>query len=125
VFVLRQHCLGRAGAVFVLHRARRRWSFLREGPNGSALHVEVVTIAWDPRPREPVERVLRAASVLELAAQQADSGAEGKMVVRTAVLSHLQSSRGWFGMSRTVRLLSSGRARTGQTRRGCSGGPHI
>ncbi|MQL77845.1 hypothetical protein Taro_010263 [Colocasia esculenta] len=27
-------------AVFVLRGARRRWSFLREGPNGSALHVE-------------------------------------------------------------------------------------
>ncbi|MQM09180.1 hypothetical protein Taro_042050, partial [Colocasia esculenta] len=29
---------------------------------------EVVTVTWDPRPREPVEGVLRATSVLELAA---------------------------------------------------------
>ncbi|MQL87052.1 hypothetical protein Taro_019589 [Colocasia esculenta] len=42
-------------------------------------------------------------SVLELASQQADSGAEGKTVVTTATLSHLQSSRGWSGTPRTVR----------------------
>ncbi|MQM06397.1 hypothetical protein Taro_039223 [Colocasia esculenta] len=102
VFVLRWCRLGHAGAVFVLRGARRRWSFLREGPNGSAVHVEVVTVAWDPCPGEPVEGVLRATSVLELEAQQADSGAEGKTVVR---------------------LLSSGRARVGRTRRGGSGGP--
>ncbi|MQL81059.1 hypothetical protein Taro_013515 [Colocasia esculenta] len=42
-------------------------------------------------------------SVLELAAQQADSEAEGKTVVRTVALSRLQSSRGWFGTPRTVR----------------------
>ncbi|MQL91841.1 hypothetical protein Taro_024457 [Colocasia esculenta] len=64
---------------------------------------DVGTIAWDPRPREPVERVLRATSVLELAAQQADSGAEGKTVVMTVALSRLQSSRGWSGTPRTVR----------------------
>ena len=29
---------------------------------------EVVSISWDPHPREPVEGVLRATSVLELAA---------------------------------------------------------
>ncbi|MQL97460.1 hypothetical protein Taro_030150 [Colocasia esculenta] len=29
---------------------------------------EVVTVTWDPRPREPVEGVLRATSVLKLAA---------------------------------------------------------
>ncbi|MQL88200.1 hypothetical protein Taro_020749 [Colocasia esculenta] len=29
---------------------------------------EVVTVTWDPRPREPVKEVLRATSVLELAA---------------------------------------------------------
>ncbi|MQL83617.1 hypothetical protein Taro_016118 [Colocasia esculenta] len=64
---------------------------------------EVVTVAWDPRPQEPVEGVLRATSVLELAAQQADSGAEGKTVVRTVALSRLKSSRGWSRMPRTVR----------------------
>ncbi|MQM12953.1 hypothetical protein Taro_045874 [Colocasia esculenta] len=31
-------------------------------------HSEVVSISWDPHPREPVEGVLRATSVLELAA---------------------------------------------------------
>ncbi|MQM10464.1 hypothetical protein Taro_043358 [Colocasia esculenta] len=40
---------------------------------------EVVSVAWDPHPREPVEGVLRATSVLELAADWADSGAERKM----------------------------------------------
>ncbi|MQM03316.1 hypothetical protein Taro_036093 [Colocasia esculenta] len=77
----------------------------------------VVTVAWDPHPREPIEGVLRATSVLELAAQQADSGAEGKTLVRTVALSRLQSSHGWSGMPRTVRLLSNGRARAGQRRR--------
>ncbi|MQL93184.1 hypothetical protein Taro_025826 [Colocasia esculenta] len=60
---------------------------------------EVVTVTWDPRPREPVEGVLRATSVLELAATWADFGAEGKTVVS---------------------LLSSGRARVGRRRRGGS-----
>ncbi|MQM17938.1 hypothetical protein Taro_050919 [Colocasia esculenta] len=40
---------------------------------------EVVSIAWDPHPREPVEGVLRATSMLELAVDWEDSGAEGKM----------------------------------------------
>ncbi|MQL68647.1 hypothetical protein Taro_000919 [Colocasia esculenta] len=31
-------------------------------------HLEVVSVPWDPHPREPVEGVLRATSVLELAA---------------------------------------------------------
>ncbi|MQL70448.1 hypothetical protein Taro_002759 [Colocasia esculenta] len=31
-------------------------------------HLEVVSVSWDPHPREPVEGVLRATSVLELAA---------------------------------------------------------
>ncbi|MQM15512.1 hypothetical protein Taro_048459 [Colocasia esculenta] len=39
----------------------------------------VVSIAWDPHPREPVEGVLWATSVPELAADLADSGAEWKM----------------------------------------------
>ncbi|MQM11638.1 hypothetical protein Taro_044546, partial [Colocasia esculenta] len=42
-------------------------------------HSEVVSISWDPHPREPVEGVLWAMSVLELAADLADSGAKGKM----------------------------------------------
>ncbi|MQL82872.1 hypothetical protein Taro_015347 [Colocasia esculenta] len=39
---------------------------------------EVVSISWDRHPHEPVEEVLRATSVLELAAELADSRAEGK-----------------------------------------------
>ncbi|MQL79515.1 hypothetical protein Taro_011960 [Colocasia esculenta] len=39
---------------------------------------EVVSVAWDPRPRETVEGVIWATSVLELAADLADSRAEGK-----------------------------------------------
>ncbi|MQM04307.1 hypothetical protein Taro_037104 [Colocasia esculenta] len=78
------------------------WSLLSFCCKAHPFLSQVVTVAWDPRPREPVEGVLRATSVLELAAQQADFGAEGKMVVR---------------------LLSSGRARAGRTRRGGSGGP--
>ncbi|MQL77546.1 hypothetical protein Taro_009949, partial [Colocasia esculenta] len=40
---------------------------------------EVVSVAWDPHPREPVEGVLWATSVLKLAAELADTRAEGKM----------------------------------------------
>ncbi|MQM20914.1 hypothetical protein Taro_053944, partial [Colocasia esculenta] len=46
------------------------------------LRVHVVSVAWDPRPREPVEGVLRSMSVLELAADLANSRAEGKMRVK-------------------------------------------
>ncbi|MQL93205.1 hypothetical protein Taro_025846 [Colocasia esculenta] len=45
---------------------------------GLTSHSEVVSIAWDPHPQDPVERVLWATSVLELAAELADSRAEGK-----------------------------------------------
>ncbi|MQL99114.1 hypothetical protein Taro_031830, partial [Colocasia esculenta] len=41
--------------------------------------------SWDPHPRESVEGVLRATSVLELAAMLADSRVEGKMVVGSGV----------------------------------------
>ncbi|MQL92889.1 hypothetical protein Taro_025521 [Colocasia esculenta] len=86
-------------------------------------HVRGCYRCLGPPSSEPIEGVLRATSVLELAAQQANSGAKGKMVVTTAALSHLQSSRGWSGTPRTVRLLSNGRACARQTRRGGSGGP--
>ncbi|MQL83803.1 hypothetical protein Taro_016303 [Colocasia esculenta] len=33
-------------------------------------HLEVVSVSWDPRPREPVEGILQATSVLELAAHR-------------------------------------------------------
>ncbi|MQM22973.1 hypothetical protein Taro_056033 [Colocasia esculenta] len=42
-------------------------------------HSEVVCVAWDPHPREPVEGVLQATSMLELEVELADSRAEGKM----------------------------------------------
>ncbi|MQL86670.1 hypothetical protein Taro_019202, partial [Colocasia esculenta] len=40
---------------------------------------EVVSVSWDTHPREPVEGVLWATSMLELAADWADFRAEGKM----------------------------------------------
>ncbi|MQM20796.1 hypothetical protein Taro_053824 [Colocasia esculenta] len=42
-------------------------------------HSEVVFVSWDPHPRERVEGVPWATSVLELAAELADSRAEWKM----------------------------------------------
>ncbi|MQL78021.1 hypothetical protein Taro_010453 [Colocasia esculenta] len=50
VLVLRWCRPVRAGDVFVVLGARRRWSFRREGPNRSALLVEVGTL--DPLPLE-------------------------------------------------------------------------
>ncbi|MQM22388.1 hypothetical protein Taro_055440 [Colocasia esculenta] len=41
--------------------------------------------SWDPHPWEPVEGILRAMSMLELAAMLADSRAEGKMVVGSGI----------------------------------------
>ncbi|MQM22811.1 hypothetical protein Taro_055869, partial [Colocasia esculenta] len=82
---------------------RRRRFYLREGPNGFVFHVEVVTVAWDPRPREPVEGVLRATSVLELAATRRTPELRGKRWLGQWRVSHLQSSRGWSGTPRIVR----------------------
>ncbi|MQL87639.1 hypothetical protein Taro_020187 [Colocasia esculenta] len=57
-------------------------------------HSEVVSVAWDPHPREPVEGVLWATSVPELAADLADSGAEVK--TRLEVRARLASrGSGW------------------------------
>ncbi|MQL82830.1 hypothetical protein Taro_015306 [Colocasia esculenta] len=84
---------------------------------------EVVTIAWDPRPREPVEGVLRATSVLELAATRRTPELRGKRWLGQWRVSRLQSSRGWSGTPRTVRLPSSGRVRAGRRRRGSRRGP--
>ncbi|MQM12711.1 hypothetical protein Taro_045630 [Colocasia esculenta] len=114
---------------------------------------EVVTVTWGPRPREPVEGVLRATSVLELAAVKADSGAEGKMVVKTVACESLaelswlvwdaedslefypaQPSQSFFSLPRSLRppnhlersgvsLPSSGKARVGRRRQGGSLGP--
>ncbi|MQL75172.1 hypothetical protein Taro_007544 [Colocasia esculenta] len=79
VLVLRRGRAVRAGRVLGLSGARRRRSsFLREDHNWFVLRVEVVTVAWDPRPREPVEGVLRATSVLELAATRRTPELRGK-----------------------------------------------
>ncbi|MQL82015.1 hypothetical protein Taro_014481 [Colocasia esculenta] len=56
-FLLRRCRPARAGDVFVSFGTRRRHPFLREGPNGFVLRVEVVTIAWDPHPRAPSREV--------------------------------------------------------------------
>ncbi|MQM03552.1 hypothetical protein Taro_036337 [Colocasia esculenta] len=53
---------------------------------------EVVFVAWDPHPWEPVEGVLRATSVLELATELADSRAEGKMRLDSAAESFVELS---------------------------------
>ncbi|MQL81552.1 hypothetical protein Taro_014012 [Colocasia esculenta] len=89
------------GHVLGLSGVGRRRSFLREGPNGVVLHVEspstvytspspsarhlracpvreVVTVAWDPHPREPVEGVLQDTSALELAATRRTLELRGK-----------------------------------------------
>ncbi|MQM06267.1 hypothetical protein Taro_039089 [Colocasia esculenta] len=52
--------------------------------------------SWDPHPREPIEGVLRATSVLELAAVLADSRAEEKMVVGSGVDVFSRGALGWF-----------------------------
>ena len=49
-------------SIWVIVIEERWWSEMQEPLQ------EVVTVTWDPRPREPVEGVLRATSVLELAA---------------------------------------------------------
>ncbi|MQL73621.1 hypothetical protein Taro_005958 [Colocasia esculenta] len=64
---------------------------------------EVVTVTWDPRPREPVEGVLRATSVLELAATWRTPELRGKRWLGQWRVSRLQSSRGWSGTPKTVR----------------------
>ncbi|MQL97222.1 hypothetical protein Taro_029906 [Colocasia esculenta] len=63
----------------------------------------VLTIAWDPHPRVPVEGVLRATSVLELAATRRTLELRGKRWLGQWRVSHMQSSCGWSGMPRTVR----------------------
>ena len=63
---------------------------------------EVVTVTWDPRPREPVEGVLQATSVLELAATRRTLELRGKRWLGQWRVSRLQSSRGWSGTPRTV-----------------------
>ncbi|MQL82339.1 hypothetical protein Taro_014823 [Colocasia esculenta] len=62
---------------------------------------EVVTVTWDPHPREPVEGVLRATSVLELAATRRTLELRGKR---------------WLGQWRVIacRALVVGLGRRGQ-----------
>ncbi|MQL96120.1 hypothetical protein Taro_028794 [Colocasia esculenta] len=84
---------------------------------------EVVTVTWDPRPREPVEGVLQATSVLELAATRRTLELRGKRWLGQWRVSRLQSSRGWSGTPMTVSLPSSGRVHVGRRRWGGSLGP--
>ncbi|MQL96807.1 hypothetical protein Taro_029496, partial [Colocasia esculenta] len=70
-------CLSLAGLVVCYEPAVRR-SFCGGCPASSLFaqcsaleglsHLEVVSVSWDPHPREPVEGVLQTTSVLELAA---------------------------------------------------------
>ncbi|MQL71812.1 hypothetical protein Taro_004121 [Colocasia esculenta] len=48
------------------------------------LDPEVVSVSWDPHPREPVEGVLRATSVLELAAHTIPYKPSGSLAMRTS-----------------------------------------
>ncbi|MQL86867.1 hypothetical protein Taro_019404 [Colocasia esculenta] len=64
---------------------------------------QVVTTAWDPHPRELVEGVLRATSVLELAATRQTLELRGKRWLGQWHVSHLQSSRGSSGTPTIVR----------------------
>ncbi|MQM04282.1 hypothetical protein Taro_037078, partial [Colocasia esculenta] len=59
------------------------WPTALLGVSGSGTRLSL--FSWDPHPREPVEGVLRATSVLELIAVLADSRAEGKTVVGRSV----------------------------------------
>ncbi|MQL95747.1 hypothetical protein Taro_028412 [Colocasia esculenta] len=67
-------CLSLAGLVVCYKPAVRRGFVVLPRLFAQCLalegfsHLGVVSVSWDPRPREPVEGVLRATSVLELAA---------------------------------------------------------
>ncbi|MQM19218.1 hypothetical protein Taro_052218 [Colocasia esculenta] len=141
VFVFQWWYLVVVGDVLVVLGARRRWPFRCEGPNGSALLLEGVRImlmsfTWCSAPeglsREkgcyhlpgtPILVRLRGSVQGDEHTRVMDSGVEGKMVVRIAVSSRLQSSLGWSGTLRTLRLLSSGKAHVGRSRRGGSRHP--
>ncbi|MQL93661.1 hypothetical protein Taro_026315 [Colocasia esculenta] len=73
---------------------------------------KVVSVSWDPHPREPVEGVLRATSVLELAAHVWDAEGFGVLSWRRpdSPLSHCLSLR-WF---RSHVVVSSVRPQLGQ-----------
>ncbi|MQM18781.1 hypothetical protein Taro_051777 [Colocasia esculenta] len=74
------------------------WSHTSRSPSARHLRAcpvrEVVTVTWDPRPREPVEGVLRATSVLELAATRWTLELRGKRWLGQWRVSRLQSTRG-------------------------------
>ncbi|MQM17873.1 hypothetical protein Taro_050854 [Colocasia esculenta] len=59
--------------------------FRRRHLRGRILVIRLSLFSWDPHPREPIEGVLRATSMLELAAELADFRAEGKTVVNNGV----------------------------------------
>ncbi|MQL83729.1 hypothetical protein Taro_016224 [Colocasia esculenta] len=58
---------------------------------------EVVSISWDPSPWDPVEGVLRATSVLELAADRVDSGVDGKTRCAEHCFHFVPDSVGFYG----------------------------
>ncbi|MQL81394.1 hypothetical protein Taro_013850, partial [Colocasia esculenta] len=95
---------------------------------------EVVSISWDPHPREPVEGGIRATSVLELAAhlrgkRGLDSGAEsfvelsclrlGCRGVRSAFLAHTRQSLVSLPLSALVPEPRSGVRREAAASPGC------
>ncbi|MQL99006.1 hypothetical protein Taro_031724 [Colocasia esculenta] len=98
-------CLGYKPAVPVSVGVPLLFSFTRCFALEGLSRSEVVSIFWDPHPREPVERVLRATSVLELATVLADSRAEGKTVVGSSI--EKQSAAGELEDGRCVLLLAA------------------
>ncbi|MQL74581.1 hypothetical protein Taro_006949 [Colocasia esculenta] len=111
-------CLSLAGLVVCYKPAVRRGFvvlprlFARCLALEGLSHSEVVSVSWDPHPREPVEGVLRATSVLELEAHVWD--AEGFGVLSwhrlDSPLSHCLSLR-WF---RSHVVVSGARPQLGQ-----------
>ncbi|MQL98146.1 hypothetical protein Taro_030850 [Colocasia esculenta] len=87
----------RFGMVFVVLAPSSTRRLALEGLS----RLEVVSISWDPHPREPFEGVLQAMGMIESMALLADSGAEGKM--RLEAGAKLES----IGSGRYVLLLAA------------------
>ncbi|MQL96834.1 hypothetical protein Taro_029520 [Colocasia esculenta] len=135
------HCVpDSVGDMVVVLGARRRWSFLREGPNGLALLVEVGTLdhlalACTPPPwRWCFPRGLGYGSVRNPCSWLTCSpplvvccnlalGVFSKRSAPEHPSAEDETYREVAMMSRLVRLLSSGRVRAGWRRRGGSRGP--
>ncbi|MQM10035.1 hypothetical protein Taro_042922 [Colocasia esculenta] len=129
VFVLRWCHPVRAGGVFVLLGARRRWSFLREGPTGR-LYTWSFQYMLSMLPSPCGTFILCFGVVLGRAVleppldedtitQCRDSGKR-----RDGSMRRDYNREIGYGFSKSrVRLLSSSRAHAGQRRRGGSRGP--